>query len=166
MAEQAPAGPTNAHNPNRNQRNNWVHIYHTEVEILSTLPIIGRRHPQVFSNNPRLNGPFVKPSDYEIVLPNYGIHQLTSNCENRAFLEIEARYCELFTFVQQMRPLDEDVTDLLDMLYAELRRLNQAKEVHWMEQHSLADGTEICYVNTGQSCRSLQIMIICSHRLA
>lgn len=149
-AEQALAGPTNAHNPNGNQRNNWVHVYHTEVEVLSTLPITSRRYPLVFSNSPRLNGPFVKPSDHEIVVPNHGIHQLTPSRANRAFLEIEARYCELFSFVQQMRPLDEDAIDLLDMLYTELRRLNREKEVQWTEQRSLAGMTDVCYVNTGQ----------------
>ncbi len=149
-AEQALAGPANAQSSNDNQANNQLHIYRTEVEVLSALPITSRRHPLVFSNSPRLNGSFAQPSDHEIIIPNHGVHQLVPSRANRAFLEVEARYCEILGFVQQIIPLGEDKADLLDMLYAQLRRLHRVKEVQWMEQRSLAGVTDVCYVNTGQ----------------
>ena len=78
-----------------NTSDNWLSLYHAEVEILRTFPVVSRRIPLVFCNNPVLTGTFVSTSDHEIMTPNRGMHKLTNDPVNQAFLQIEARYCQL-----------------------------------------------------------------------
>ena len=124
----------------------WLNVYRAEVEILRTFPITSRRAPLVFRRNPALSGNFVTPADHEMLTPNDGIHALTNDPANQAYLEIETRYCELCTFIQQMDATDEQ-THLLDLLYSELRRLIREKQVQWSEQRSVVGKY---YVNTGE----------------
>ncbi len=93
---------------------NWLSIYRAQVEILRTFPVTSRRVPLVFRCNPALSGTFVTPTDHEMLIPNDGIHALTNDPANQAYLEIETRYCELCTFVQRMDATDEQ-THLLDL---------------------------------------------------
>lgn len=125
---------------------NWLSIYRAQVEILRTFPVTSRRVPLVFRCNPALSGTFVTPTDHEMLIPNDGIHALTNDPANQAYLEIETRYCELCTFVQRMDATDEQ-THLLDLLYSELRRLVREKQVQWTVQCSVVGKS---YVNTGE----------------
>ncbi|KJA14089.1 hypothetical protein HYPSUDRAFT_72760 [Hypholoma sublateritium FD-334 SS-4] len=122
----------------------FANIPSCKVQVLRTLPVTSRRIPLVFRNNPALSGPFGAPTDHEIVIPNRGMHALTNDSANQAFLEIEARYCELCAFAQRMDPADE-MTHLLDILHLELRRLTREKQVQWSEQRSVVGKA---YVNT------------------
>ncbi len=78
----------------RGRRNNWVDVYHAELKVLRTLPVTSRRTPLVFRNSPALSGPFIVPTDHEMTTANHGVHALTNDPANQAFLRIEARYCE------------------------------------------------------------------------
>ena len=129
-----------------NTSDNWLSLYHAEVEILRTFPVVSRRIPLVFCNNPALTGTFVSTSDHEIMTPNRGMHKLTNDPVNRAFLQIEARYCQLGDLVEQMDATDERI-HFRDILYSELRRLEREKQVQWNEQRSVVGR---CYVNTGK----------------
>ena len=124
----------------------WLSLYHAEVEILRTFPVASRRVPLVFHNNPALTGTFVSSTDHEIATPNHRIHSLTNDTANRAFLQIEARYCELGSMIEQMDTTDETM-HLHDILYSELRRLEREKQVQWNEQRSVVGRG---YVNTGK----------------
>ena len=129
-------------------RNRWIQRIADEIPLLSSFPVTARNKPLVFKRQPASNGVFQWPGDLDMTIGNHGTYALATNeSANQAYLAVEQRLCELFSFVRYSHDNSEPTNSLLDRLHRELCRLNHEKEVEWSQQRI---DPNISYVSTGK----------------
>ena len=126
----------------------WIQRIVDEISLLSSFPVTAHNKPLVFKHQPASNGVFQWPGDLEITIGNHGTYALAAGeSANQAYLAVEQRLCELFSFVRHSHDTSESTNSLLDRLHRELCRLNREKEIEWSQQRI---DPNILYVRTSK----------------
>jgi hypothetical protein len=126
----------------------WIQRIVDEISLLSSFLVTARNKPLVFKHQPASNGVFKWPGDLEITIGNHGTYALAAGeSANQAYLAVEQRLCELFSFVRHSHDTSESTNSLLDRLHHELCRLNREKEIEWSQQRI---DPNILYVRTSK----------------
>jgi hypothetical protein len=113
------------------------------------VPVTSPTVPLIFNHHPAHNGEYIRPSEDQLLLPNFGLYSLSEKrCHTNApFIATENRLCELASLLSKEGTSDEAST-LYNAILEELACLNQQKEHHWEQQ--CGGSSHKVVVNTGK----------------
>lgn len=121
----------------------------SKIDAIMELPFTHPNRALVFLRDPSTNEDFIWPSDEELTTPNSGRYRLSEHRNNKYYLFVERRLCDIRRNLQQL-PANPDIQVLLLHIDAELESLVQQKCVEWSEQRGNG-GLGRPFVNTGLS---------------